>query len=883
MTRRAWILTAMVTAALLVLALYTLRDRDDSIAPAARSASPLDKLRERPLRTRWAPPLCKPAGIARMPDGAPARDAAIILHAARLARGVAGDDTLEATTGADGAFVLPATPAGTWILVAALPGHRAGTRRVVIAAATDCANLDIALGPPAHPVTGTITDVSGGPVRGAIVVARPANMPGGPPLALAVARADGRYEFAADAGDYAITVRHPQYVGVDGRLSVKGPTTFDAVLTPGSELRGIVLTRDRREPVPGARVTIRGGRASGAMGGLAREVTTGEDGRFAVTGLGSGRAWIAAVGPNHASRDPVEIALGIAESRDEVEVLVDPARRIRGVVTHEGRAANDAVVSAYLGGDAASGADMRMEMLALAGDRGELTAETDADGVFELWGLTPGTYEVIASGPHTLPSPRVHADVTKVDVDGLELALATGIAIRGRVEPPQVATVTLGGWSLETSAFVPTASEMVTAADGVFEIHVAEPGEVTVYGYTTGANGEVVVDVPVTGASGVVVALAKRGVTVTGRVSDTHGRPVPGVFVAGWTAITSSDGTFTATTEPGQYALSVTDAEELLAVLAPKLPGDTITVPAGGLTDLAITVEARDRTMRGVVVGADGKPAADAWVVAAPLVVEAPDAPPPDLSRSAFDWSGRNRIALTDADGRFAIANLKAGTYEVSAEGDKGNARGVTRGVTPDRPVRVQLVALGGLTVTATASDGKPLARYELELSGPEPDQRTVTAGDGRITLTGLPPGDYAIKVVTDTGAAKAAITLAQGASAQAVLVVGGWATVTGQVVDKATGKPLEGIPAFVADALLDSNGDSPAWITNTEGRFTIARVPPGHGEVLIFTGSGEGEHVAFAATAGARVDVGIIRVDAPPPSPPDDGPDVSIPGADDE
>jgi protocatechuate 3,4-dioxygenase beta subunit len=857
---------------------FEYRDSDEVTNPTGnvREPSLADKLRDRPLRKRWAAPVCQPTGVVKLPDGAPARDATVMLQAAPLSRSLSSEpvDTPDVQTAADGTFALPATAAGAWILVAALPRHRAGVRPLTIRSAADCANLVVTLGPSGHAVTGTITDVSGGPIKSALVVARSTATPAGPPVALASTQADGRYAFIVEAGDYAITVRHPQYVGVDGQLAVIAPTTFDGVLTPGAELRGIVLTRDRREPVPGARVTIIGGRASGAMGGVSREVVTGDDGKFAVTGLGSGRAWIGAIGPNHASRDPVEIALGIAESRDDLEVLVDPARRIRGIVTHEGRPAPEAVVAAYLGGDDASGIDMRMEMLAISGSSGELSAETDADGVFELWGLAPGIYEVSASGPHSLPSPSASADVTKADVDGLALELGHGVVIRGRVEPPQVATVTLGGMMMpEASDRWLTASEVKTGEDGAFELHGAEPGETTVYAYTTGggASGETLVTVGATGASDVVVKLAITGVTVAGRVSDARGKPVAGVYVAGWSSVTGADGRFKAVAiQPGQYSLTVSDSEDSLVVLAPKLPEDTVTVPEGGIADLAITVEARDRTMHGIVIGADGKPAADTWVVAVPAMVgDELDPDLPDLSKLAFDWTGRNKVALTDADGRFSIAGLKAGAYNVAAEGNKGSARGVTRQVTPDRPVRVQLTALGGLTVTAMRA-GAPVPRYELEINGPEPDQRTVSSADGRVTLTGIPPGEYTIRAVTAEGAGKATITLGQGVTATATVTIGAWATVSGRIVDKTTGKPLANISAFVHDALLDDNAaggdlDAPGWITDADGRFTIARVPPGSGEVLIFTGTGEGEKVPFTAGEGARVDVGTVRVEPPP------------------
>lgn len=851
--------------------IYWFRCRGSDEKPAAdagaKRPSFADKLKSRPMRTRWAAPVCKPTGIVKLPDGSPAGDAIVMLQAAPLSHHVSAEpiDEPDVQTGVDGKFQLQAVAAGQWTLVAALPRHRAVTKSLTISGAGDCGGLELTLGPPGQPVTGTVTDVSGGPIRGALVVARVAASLPGSPLALATTRPDGRYEFAIDVGDYSIEVKHPQYVLFEGQIAVRGPSTFDAVLTPGGELRGIVLTRDRREPVPGARVTVRGGRASGAMGGLVREVVSGDDGKFTVTGLGSGRAFVAAVGPAHASRDPVEIALGIAETRDDVEVLVDPARRIRGVVIHEGKPSAEAIVTAYLGGGAVSD-DVRMEMVGAGGEAGELAAETDADGVFELWGLAPGIYEVSAMGPHALPAPSVTADTTRGDVDALELELGHGVVIRGRVEPPQVATVSLSGMAmLEASERWASQSEVKTDAAGTFTLHGAEPGELTVYAHSSeGFVGEKVVTVGPQGADGVVIPLAKQGVTIAGRVTDTRGQPVVGVYVGAWGVVTTGDGSFKVpSAEPGQHELVVTDAEDTYEIIAPKVT--TLEVPATGIADLAITVVSRDRTLRGVVIAADGKPARDAWVVAIPSNEWADGNEPPDLSSTNFDWTGRKNIALTNADGQFAIAGVKAGNYDVAAEGDRGNARGITRKVSPDHAVRVQLTTLAGLSITVTR-DGKPVPRYELEVTGPEPDQRTVSSADGRITLRGLPPGEYSIRAVADDGAARATVMVQQGGTANTTLALGQLASVTGQIVNKADGKPVPGVYVYVADALPDPSPDA-TWLTDETGRFTVTRVPAGKSMVQVW-GAAAPIEVAFTATDGQRVDVGTIQIEPAPLEP---------------
>lgn len=894
--RRLWPVAVAFAVAVAGVGLWQCRDRDQTTVSdggTTSRSSLADQLRARPKRVRWSTPLCTPTGTVTLPDGAPAAGAVVALQAEPLSRQVATVpiDEPDTVTGPDGKFQLPAVAAGTWRLVAASVRYRAASRDVVLSDAADCKQLDIKLGPAGQPVTGHVFDVSGGPIKGALVIGRATV---GPPTttALATTNEDGRYELAVAPGDYTMAVRHPQYVGIERGLAVRGATTFDAVLTPGGEVRGVVLTRDKREPVAGARVTIRGGRASGAMGGLVREVVSDDDGRFVVPGLGSGRAWVAAVGPNHASREPLELALGIAESRAEIEVLVDPARRIRGIVARDGKPVSDALVFAILDSGSPE-ADQRMAVLADA-EAGMLSIAVDNDGVFELWGLAPAKYQLTANAPQTVGSEAVMVDVTARDADGVELTLGRGAVIRGRVEPPQVAHVSLTEVSsLEASERWVAQSEVITDATGQFELRGAETGEVTVYARTDdGLIGESLVEVPERGVDGVVVKLASQGVVVAGRVVDTNGRPVAGASISDWGVVSSSDGTFrAASVMPGTYELSVAVDEDSLSIISPKVTDSTIEVPATGISDLAITVEPSDRTMRGVVVTADGKPAADAWVVAVAAgsltgedIEEPAEGGGPDLSSTTFDWTGRKHIALTDAQGRFAIGGLRATSYDVAAEGERGNARGVAANVTADKPVRVQLTTLASLTVMVTAN-GQPSTHFQLEVSGPEPDYRTVLSADGVLTMRGKPPGEYEVRASVDDASGVGKVTLPQGASASVTVALEPFATLVGRCVDAASGKPAAGVFVYAEGAFPDPATVS---ITDSEGRFEIRRVPAGTGELQLWSDGPDGRvTIPYSARPGQRVDVGTHRVkppelppDAPPPAGSDDGEPLAAPGS---
>jgi hypothetical protein len=311
-------------------------------------------------------------------------------------------------------------------------------------------------------------------------------------------------------------------------------------------------------------------------------------------------------------------------------------------------------------------------------------------------------------------------------------------------------------------------------------------------------------------------------------------------------ATSAADGSFRIVgLEPGKYKLSTDPPNQR------DDAGPVVEVPAGtARTGITITIEAKDGVIRGTVVDADGKPTADAWIMAFEADSEA------------------SRPALSSSDGRFTIEHLRKSTYRVVATGPRGASHGEKDGVNPGDTVTIQLAALGTLAVRVTGQ-GAAVTSYDLACKSVNGElDRRVDSADGTYTLEHLAPGAYDCTVAALHGTSAGRVAVPAGnASLELELVP--YATVTGTVVSVLSGQPVSGICALAgtdARQVQDvMTGTAP--VTDAAGRFTIDRVTPGDGAVVLFPQSVVTQELAqrpYTATAGQQLDLGVIQVVPP-------------------
>ena len=875
------LVVGLATVLVAVLVIFWLRRPGDERAVTAGSGA----VTTAKPATGPRPP-AQPASVAgrvtKQADGRGVAGAVVSLARAELGAELSSTTvpTVVVTADANGAWEAKNVRPGDFMIAATAKGMLPSAReKLTIASGEQRTGIDIALAAGGTLVTGTVSDVGGGPIGGARVTAKRAawSLKAGAEF-VTVTGADGTYELSLPDGSYRLNAEHDDYTRDGDRAEVAGkPITVDFTLIPGAVIQGQVIARDTRQPVPGAIVSAGGGRGGGGRRGFRdSSATTDDEGRFVMRGLASGSVTLTARGRGYASASPTAVQLGIGEQVEDVQVLVDGAFSIIGRVVKKGT--EDGIAGARLGA------------FSMTGDNAEALAPTDETGAFEIPGLRPGSLMLFAAAEGSMLEIGKSVEIVDRDVTGVVVELATGVTISGRIEPPAVATV---GLELEGEVGLANMFEMIKTvmvkaesdASGAFTLTSVPPGKFKISAFTKdGSTGKLPVVIASVDQTGLVVQLQKRA-SIAGRVIDTNGKPVAGQRVTAepdekkgmnFSAMmmdrgnveSAADGTFKIVgLDPGKYEVGVRDFESMMRMKDKDRKRNLVELAEGAeKTGVTITVEARDGVIRGVVIGADGKPTGDAWVTA--YREREKTAGVPEEMEMRFGRS-QSEPALTGGDGKFVITKLRAGKYTLVAEGPRGSSRGKKRGVNAGETTQLQLASLGTLVVTVTQR-GAPTTSYDLSCESPAHDvERHAASDDGSYKLENLPPGEYECKVSADSGTAEGKVTVPTS-EAKLALSLSMFGSLTGTVVSVLTAKPIPDL-----DVIANTDNNPKGFLeamtgkgvkTDAQGKFVVERVPAGKGKLMLAGKGGFGsmESHDYVAKEGEKTDLGLIKIVPP-------------------
>lgn len=884
----------LVVAALIMILAIVVGPRVLAMRAAATGASSASAsavgAAMQPESPRWSPVLdpklaaaASITGHVASANGAPIGGALVCADADDPA--LVTDDVGEprcATTDATGAFAIrPLIPARYEVSASArghLPAHFVGapaareapagareSARITLAAGETRGAIELTLVPGGVTVAGRVTDSTTAPVAGALVEIVPSH--GGDPVPTWV-RTDLAGAFAAEVEEGDIAVAAEAEGRARGQLSAHAPSArLSLVLLAGGALEGRVVVETNAgtlEPVPSAVVSLTSSHDVDGLERPERGTRAGADGRFRIERLVPGTWDVSAevLGAAGTAGRPQRVLAG--ETARDVVVVVRAAHVVEARL-----ALTDAAGDSPCSGGTIDLDDPRTTASA--------TGTAGTDGVVVLRAVTSGSYDVSVTCPD---GGKLEGEKLVVDRDlhGLVYRAPRGLSLRGVVVDDAGAAV----------AYASVDAHRTDGGDDGAYAETDERGRFTLVGLSAGAwsvNARSVRHLERDDPTSVKLLDASpapelrltlgRGGALEGALVDVTGAAVGGVEVE----VASDElGRVARATTRDDGSFRVEGLADGAHTILARLDGDTLRGPDGVTALRGTTVTAKGTIARvklvaermagevhGRVVDAAGAPLEGVLVDA--HRVEATEGEESNRVRGPV----RAKRATTDADGRFRLAGLPNGPFDVRAS-RPGGFDVVAPRVATGAEVPLTLGAGGVLRGRVTLAGGAPLRRFRVQLTKSTGEYERTTsfdatgvtgASDGAFTLEDVHDGAYRVEIDAAEGAAHAEVEVAHGAG-DVALVLHALATVRGRVAWFDDGRPVAGADVEVNRRFGDDGG---AFVgrwgkTDATGGFELVRVEVGDFELRV-RGPGDGRDVAIesvATTAGGVVDLGTVR-----------------------
>jgi hypothetical protein len=479
-------------------------------------------------------------------------------------------------------------------------------------------------------------------------------------------------------------------------------------------------------------------------------------------------------------------------------------------------------------------------------------ATADADGRFEIRGLSPGKASAGAAKPgYSAAAPTPVAIVQGVPAKPLELVLLPGAAISGVVRysdgTPAASKVVSGVIPNATPDTGGWGSSQPTGPDGTFTIPGLRVGalyDVDIFEGRMGGNPKLrAVPSP---ADGVEIVLPAPG-RITGAVADGGNRePIPdfqvwfdrdrssGQFSYLWNqgtrqgaprgagisdrlTVHSEDGSFLLEeVPPGTWEVNVEAKGYQPSRIGGIVVGEGQT-PAGLRVSLA-----RGATLRGSVVNAGSGRAVPDARISIVLGGGGTGAGPGSLSRDAASRG-------TDSDGLFEVEGLPPGKYAVTAgHPDFSSATQSVEITETGGSVKLSLQSGNGVTGQVLDESRRPVPGAAVSLTMGTPgqsgqgsgnDQGTLADEGGRFRFDHVPAGRYSAVAARQRDVTKPVpvVVLDGQPTADVTVVFGGGAVIKGTVTGLSPAD-LPGLSIFYRGP----NGSAGNIKAGADGKFEI-------------------------------------------------------------
>jgi Carboxypeptidase regulatory-like domain len=658
------------------------------------------------------------------------------------------------------------------------------------------------------------------------------------------------------------------FLGGDAVTVRSGKTTkgIDAHLRLGSEISGTVTTRSGRK-LGGICVNAEG---TVPGGGVGIQLATSGDGSYQLHALFPGKYKVdfttgCGNNANYAPAALKAIKITYGKHVTARTIVMVPGGVITGTV-RLGSSSGTPLAGICVDATNSDGSSF-------AGDA------TNAAGRYRLTSLGTQTYQVQFSpgcnnnGNYVGPTKYAHATAGKI-TGGVNAVMVLGAEISGVVT--DIHSHPLSGMCINVSGPSSGNSPYGTLRDGSYFVNQLPAGTYQL-GFSTGCNNsgnyapywynnqdDISLATPIKltrSASLTINAQMQPGASVSGTITDSHGRKLTGICVfakattgtGGFRVAFSTNGTYRlAGLAPGRYlvdfgcGISPRYADQWFPNAPDAASAQAISVPAGQTTGISAVLRPAG-SITGVVRGPSGRPLPGVCVAAINTT---------DRASSVTVVIGGGSGQTTNSRGIYRISGLATGRYDVQFTPCLFNSRFASqwyRGQASQlsaTPVRVRSGATTaginatmriGATVTGRVviSSGKPLKFGCVSAYNPKTGQFgfATTGKTGTYTMRALASGRYtvsfspcrpAVNLITAERHIKvAAPHTTSGVNAR--LVPGGSAS--GVVTAAGSGGPA----AFTCVEFISANPANPGGFgfTGADGSYLATGIMPGSYQVL--------------------------------------------------